>query len=89
MRTSLIEIEQIENWLLKIGDIQDQLLVESKILSSPKWKENANSQSKSYDMVHLYGREKLREEIKTIEDHLFHSPKHKSFQNYILSIFKR
>ena len=89
MRTSLIEIEQIENYLLKKGDIQDRLLTEATILTDPKWKENADWQSKSHNLIHLYGREKLKQEIKAIEWHLFNSTKHKSFQNKMRSIFKR
>ena len=89
MRTSLIEIEQLENWLLDQGDVQDRLVTEAKILSGTEWKEKAHWQSKSYDVIRLYGREKLRQEIEAVEHQLFHSKKYKPFQRTIRSIFKR
>jgi len=87
MRTSLIEIEQIENWLLKRGDIQDRLVTEAKVLSNPALKVTADWQLKTYDLVHLYGRKKLQQEINAVEHQLFHSSKYQSFQHRIQSIF--
>lgn len=89
MRTSLIEIQKIENWLLKRGDPQDRLVTEARLISSPEFKENARWQEKAYQLVHLYGREKLLEEINAIEYQLFHTSKYKSFQDRVRSIFKR
>ena len=89
MRTSLIEIEKIENWLLTQGDIQERLVTEAKVLSSSEWKGKAHAQAQSYELIRFYGREKLRREIRTIERHLFLSNKHKPFQDIIKSIFKR
>lgn len=88
MRTSLIEIKQIEDWLLRRGDIKDRLVTEAKIISSPEIREKAEWQMKSYDLIRQYGREKFLQEVKAVEYGLFHSPKHKSFQNRIKSIFK-
>ncbi|MEM0941356.1 MAG: hypothetical protein AAF600_15545 [Bacteroidota bacterium] len=88
MRTSLTETKQIEDWLLKQGAIQNRLLLEAKMLSNPKVKENVQWQSYTYDLIRLYGREKLREEIKAIQHTLFQTPKYRSFQDRIRSIFK-
>ena len=89
MRTSLTEIEQIERWLLQHGDIGDRLLTEAKVLSSPEMKEKAEWQAVTYDLVHQYGRQKLRDEIKAVEHKLFKTSKYQSFQDKIKSIFKR
>lgn len=89
MRTSLTEVAQIENWLLRRGDLSDRLVMEAKVLSSPEMVDKAQWQSATYDLAHLYGREKLREEIKAVEHRLFHTSKYKSFQDRIRSIFKR
>jgi hypothetical protein len=89
MRTSLIDIEKIENWLLERGDIQERLLTESRVLSNTEWRDQAQWQSESYELIRLYGREKLREEIKVIEHNVFHTKKHQRFQNLIKSVFTR
>ena len=89
MRTSLIEIEQIECWLLKQGDIRDRLLIENKMLSRSEVLEKVSWQAITYDFVHTYGRKKIRDEIKAIEQELFHTPKYYSFQEKIQSIFKQ
>jgi len=88
MRTSLVEIEQIEDWLLKKGDIQDRLVTEGKILSNPALEVKAQWQMKSYDLIREYGRKKLLQEIKDVENSLFKSSRYKSFQIRIRSIFK-
>ena len=88
MKISLIEIEEIENWLIKRGSIQDRLITEAKMLSSPEFKEKVHWQSTAYDLINRYGREKLHQEIKAVEYELFHSNKYRSFQDRILSIFK-
>lgn len=88
MRTSLIEIEQIEDFLLKRGEVEDRLVTEAKILSNPELKELTHWQVKSYDLIQQYGREKLRLEIKAAEYRIFHASKYKSFQSRIQSIFK-
>lgn len=89
MKTSLTELDQIEKYLLKKGDIRERLVTEARILSSPEVKEKAHWQSATYDLVHLYGRRKLLEEIKAIEHQLFHDTKYRSFRDRIRSIFNK
>ncbi len=89
MRTSLIEIEKIENWLLEKGDIQERLLTEARVLSDSAYKNNAHWQSESYDVIRFYGREKLRREIKQVERRLFYSKEHSLFQKLVNKIFRQ
>lgn len=86
MRTSLIEIAQIENWIEQNKNAQGELKL---CLLPPELKEKVKWQSLAYELVSLYGREKLTEEIKTIERRLFYSSKYRSFQQRIQSIFKK
>ncbi|MEP1096075.1 MAG: hypothetical protein ABJG78_13255 [Cyclobacteriaceae bacterium] len=88
MRTSLIEIEQIENLLLRRGDLSNRLVTEAKALSNPELRKKVQLQSTTYDLVNLYGRGKLREEIKAVEHQLFNTSKYRMFQNRIRSLFK-
>lgn len=89
MRTSLIEIQKLEKWLLQQGDPGERLLTEVKLQLNPRLMDEAKWQATTYDLIQLYGREKLREEIKVVEERLFTSPDYQSFQNRIRSIFKR
>lgn len=89
MRTSLNEIRELEDWLLKQGELSDRLVTEAKVLSNPELQENAKWQAQTYDLVAAYGRQKLREEIRQVEKQLIMSPKYRSFQDRIRSIFKR
>ncbi|MEM7107160.1 MAG: hypothetical protein AAF519_02955 [Bacteroidota bacterium] len=89
MRTSLTEIERIENWLLKRGDVEDRLVTEARVLSGVEWKDKVRWQSTAYDLIQLYGHKKLREEVKSVEHQLFQTSKYRPFQNRIRAIFKR
>ncbi len=89
MKTSLNETIEIENLLLQQGDTSDRLVTEAKVLSNSEFKEKVQWQSLAYDLVNLYGRDKLLKEIKVIENRLFSTSKYQSFQNQIYSIFKK
>ena len=89
MRTSLNEIRELEEWLFKKGDLTDRLMTEAKVLSNPEFQEKVKWQTQSYELVTAYGRQKLQEEIRQVEKQLFSSPKYRSFQDRIRSIFKR
>ena len=88
MRTSLIEIERLEDLILNRGDRSERLVTEAKFLIDPDLREMLQLQKKSYELIRLYGRNKLRDEIKEVEHLLFKEPKYKFFQNTIRSIFK-
>ncbi|MEL7004888.1 MAG: hypothetical protein AAFN93_19430 [Bacteroidota bacterium] len=89
MRTSLIEVQEIENFLMSRGEVSNRLLTEAKIMLDEEFKDKAKWQSKTYDIVRQYGREKLRQEIKEAEQQVFNSNRYRSFQHLIVSIFKR
>ncbi|MEM9337964.1 MAG: hypothetical protein AAGA66_04495 [Bacteroidota bacterium] len=89
MRTSLSEIESIENWLTGRGDQGDRLLTEAKIQLDTDLRANARWQETTYRVVRQYGREKLKEEISKVDHRLFTSSRYRSFQARILSIFKK
>ena len=88
MRTSLIEAEQIENFLLHKGEISERLVTEAKVLTSPELRERVQYQKDTYALIHIYGREKLYAEIQRVEQKMFSNSRFKNFQNLIKSIFK-
>ena len=89
MRTSLIETERIENWLFEAGSTEERLLMEAQALTNAELRERITWQSKTYHLIEEYGREKLRAEIRAVEQELFQSSKFSSFRIKVLSIFNR
>ncbi len=88
MRTSLTEIEKIENLILEKGEYADRLVTQAKALIDSNMNEMIKCQKESYELIQLYGRNKLRREISEVEEMLFEKPKYKIFQQSIRLIFK-
>lgn len=88
MRTSLIEVQEIENYLLKTGEPGDRLVTEVRLQLNESIQTKAHFQAEAYSLIHHYGREQLRAEIKQVENQLFTHRKFRSFQERIKSIFK-
>jgi len=89
MRTSLIEIQHLENWLLSRGEPTERLLTEVKVQLDTDLKQKAQWQDKTYQIIKAYGRQQLREEVTAIEQKMLSAPKYRSFRERILSIFKK
>lgn len=89
MRTSLRETKQIEDWLLHEITLPDRLVMEANIIISPALQENIMWQQHTYDVIQAYGRALLVQEIKEVEDRLFHSSAFSAFQKRIKAIFKK
>lgn len=88
MRTSLAEIELIDNWLLSRDDPQAALLVQARLVLDDDFNDKIDHQKAVHELVNLYGRQKLRKEIEAVESRLLASRNHRSFQDRIKSIFK-
>lgn len=89
MRTSLNEVRALEAFLLEQGDPSELLVTEARMLINPELQDKAKWQLCANDLVQEYGRQKLRQEIQTIEKQLFTNSRYRSFQDRIRSIFKR
>jgi len=89
MRTSLIETQQIEAHLLQHSDTGEALVFEAKMLLDPELNEKAMWQQKTYQIVKLYGRDQLRQEIETVHQKLFTHDQHKNFRQKIMSLFSK
>ncbi len=88
MRTSLNEIEQIEQHLLGQASNEESLLMEAKISLNPDLAQKVSMQQESYALVREYGRKKLRAEIGQVERKLFEYPGFKSFRQRIFDLFR-
>ena len=87
MRTSLIEIEQIERHLSKQNSTGDALLFEANLILDPNLKSRMNLQQHAYSFIEQYGRKQLREEIEAVHHQLFNHRQHQSFRQKIARIF--
>jgi hypothetical protein len=87
MRTSLTETEQIEAHLLQLSSPGDALVFEAKLLVDDELQEKTHWQKATYNMVKLYGRKQLKQEIDAVHQTLFSTAKHKSFSEKIKSIW--
>lgn len=89
MRTSLNEVREIEQFLLRKKPAGDTLLFQAKIILDPPLRSRVEWQQKAYDIVRAYGRKKLREEIKSAERILFTEKEHEGFRKKILKLFSK
>jgi hypothetical protein len=88
MRTSLIEIQQIDEHLLNRQLPQDALLFEARLIINPQLREDVFFQKQTLALMHQYGRNSLRKQIEDIHLQLFTKPQHKNFRQSILGLFK-
>jgi len=87
MRTSLVETEQIEAYLLQLSDPGDSLVFEARLLLEPGLHEKLQWQKETYHMVSIYGRDQLKKEIDAVHQNLFTQPEHTSFSHKIRRLF--
>jgi hypothetical protein len=89
MKTSLNELQLIENQLLGAPDGEDRLLFEARMILQPDLRHSLGWQQKTYQLVQQYGRQQLRKEMEQIHHELFITVKHKSFRQKILRLFRK
>ena len=89
MRTSLNEIRQIEKYLLRQLSTEEALVFEARLLTNPVLKANAYLQQKVYQLLRIYHRKKLKEEVEAVHQRLFSDPEKADFQQNIIHLFKR
>ena len=89
MRTSLNEIQQIDDYLLQYAGKADRALFEARLILQPALQENLQWQQKTYDIIKQYSRRRLKAEIESVHQQLFTEPEHISFRRKILGIFLR
>jgi hypothetical protein len=87
MRTSLHEIEQIEDYLLGKLLPEDALVFESRLLVSPMLRWQVKWQQKVHHLVKLYARKKWKNEAKNVHEAIFNNPAKTAFQKNIHDLF--
>ena len=87
MRTSLIEIEQIEQYLTGCPAPPDALLFEAQQIIQPALRDKVALQRQTYRLINQYGRKQLRSEIEAVHQQLFNREQHRNFKQKILRLF--
>ena len=89
MKTSLNELQLIEDFLLVNTNAEDKVLIHAQQILQPGLKESVYWQQKTYLFVETYGREQLRKEIRQVHQKLFATPEHFSFSERIKRFFSK
>ena len=89
MPTSLNNTAQIDQYLHKKMSAGDALVFEARLLLQSELTDDMHWQQKTYKLVQSYGRAQLKQEIATVENHLFTDNKHRSFSQKIKALFKK
>ncbi len=85
MRKQLEEIKELDSYILRQMDEGERLLMQAKMILSPKLKQNWWRQAKIHRLVRLFGREEKRVQLNTIYHRLMSDM---DFNEQITSIFK-
>ena len=87
MKTSLNELQLIEDFLLLNTGAEDKVLMKARQILQPDLQESVYWQQKTYRLVETYGRKQLRKEIRQVHQKLFTAPAHSSFREKIKKLF--
>lgn len=89
MKTSLNELQLIEDFLLLNTNAEDKVLMQARQVLQPGLQESVYWQQKTYRLIETYGREQLRKEIRQVHQKLFTAAVHSSFRERIKRFFSK
>lgn len=89
MKTSLNELQLVEDFLLVNTNAEDKVLMQARQILQPHLRESVYWQQKTYRLIETYGREQLRKEIKQVDQKLFTAPEYFSFSERIKRFFSK
>lgn len=89
MKTSLNELQLIEDFLLLNTGAEDAVLMQARQILQPGLQESVYWQQKTYRLVETYGREQLQKEIRQVHQKLFTAPAYSSFREKIKKLFNK
>lgn len=88
MRTSLIEIQQIETFLQGQASPEESQRMQARLREDSDFAERVADQQRALLLIREHGRQLVREEIARVDHAMFHSPRHHRFRQRIRSLFK-
>lgn len=87
MQTSLNETREIEEYLLGRKSPEESVLFQANLILRPELADNLKWQERTFVLVQLYGRKKLKSELEEVEALLFKQAAFQGFRNKISRLF--
>lgn len=87
MKTSSNNTYLIEQYLEGKMSPLDKLMFETKMLVNRDLRKDLYFQQKTYHLIKMYHRKKVREDLELLHQHIFSDPTKIKFQQRILNIF--
>ncbi len=89
MKTSQNNTRLIEKYLNGSLSPADRFLFESRLVIDPVLKRDFHFQKKTLQLIKMYHRERLKEELETLHQQIFNNPDKMNFRLSINQLFKR
>ena len=89
MKTSQNNTRLIEKYLNGSLSPADRFLFESRLVIDPVLKRDFYFQKKTLQLIKMYHRERLKEELETLHQQIFNNPDKINFRLSINQLFKR
>lgn len=89
MKISWNETQQIEAFINGTANPVNTVLFEAKLILDDELANKLKWQKRAYQLVKQYGRQKLREEIEIVHQHLFTGHQHQTFSQKIRLLFSK
>ena len=89
MKTSQNNTRLIEKYLNGRLSPADRFLFESRLVIDPVLKRDFYFQKKTLQLIKMYHRERLKEELETLHQQIFNNPDKMNFRLSINQLFKR
>lgn len=88
MMTSQNHTRLIEKYLIGTLTPVDKIIFESRLVLDPNLRRNLYFQKKTYKLIKMYHREKLKEEMEALHQKLFNDPEKINLRKNIYQLFK-
>lgn len=75
MRTSLLELEQMDRYLLQQLDASEQMLFEAKLILDPELHGNLRVHRKVHALIRWFARSQQKERLQRLHEQLMHDTK--------------
>lgn len=89
MRTSLNNIKAIDDYFSGCMAPGEALLFEANMLLNSDLTSDVEHQQSTYAMIRQYSRQKIKDEIVSVQKILANAPQHRGFMKGIASLFKK
>jgi hypothetical protein len=89
MRTSLNNIKAIDDYIFNRLAPGDTLLFEANMLLDIDLANGVKQQQSTHAIIRQYGRQKIREEIISVQNILASAPQHRAFRLRIAKLFTK